>query len=546
MSSRFEPDEPTILINGTVRTLATDGVGQEAIGIAGDRIVAVGSQEAVRAACPDGKLVDLAGATVLPSFTDSHTHFKRASAFLALYLDFEILEAKSIADIRDAVATRTAVEPSGTWIQGDSLNPSLLDERRFPTRHELDEVSPAHPVVLRSVGRHVVVANSLALNRAGIDASTPDPLGGRIEHDDEGGLTGVLHEEAKLRLDANRLDTVIPPDSVKDRVTALSRGIELLNRNGITAIHEMPRDPDQVSDWLRLYETEQPRVRVRFYIRGLAAQTSFRDVLGAGLRSGFGNEWLTLGGVKFSIDGSGVYRNAMVYDPYPGQPENRGLQRLDGDEFVEAVQLTHDGGLQIAVHAIGQRAVDMALDAFAALGEPGPQLAARRHRLEHAYFPARPGQLERIRDLGLVLSIQPSAIEYSGDAWRKVFEDDVLTGVIPIADAVRLGIPVQINSDFPCTRLDPFVGIQAAVMRTTRTGHVLDETQAIDVAQALWMMTYQPAHTAFEESWRGRLAPGLAADLIVVDRDPLEVSPEDLDDLLVLKTIAGGRLVYEA
>ncbi len=546
MIRRFAAAEQTIFFNGSVRTLEAGHVASEAIAIAGDQIVAVGSEEDVRAACPDGATVDLAGGTVLPSFTDSHTHFKRASAFLALYIDFAVLEPGTISDIRDAVAARAMVEPHGTWIQGDSLNPGRLKEGRFPTRYELDDASPVHPVVLRSVGRHVVAANSLALERAGIDESTPDPLGGRIDRDANDVPTGVLHEEAKLRLDANRIDTVIPPDSVKDRVSALSRGIEQLNRYGITAIHEMPRDPDQISDWLRLYEMEEPRVRVRFYVRGLAAQTSFRDLLGAGLRSGFGSEWLTLGGVKFSIDGSGSYRNAMVYDPYPEQPGNRGLQRVDTDEFVEAVQLTHDGGLQIAVHAIGQRAVDMALDAFTALGEPGPELAQRRHRIEHAYLPALPGQLERIRDLGLVLSTQPSAIEYEGDTWRKIFDDDALAGVMPIADAVRLGIPVQINSDFPCAKLDPFVGIRAAVGRTTRTGHVLDGTQAIGADQALRFMTYQPAHTAFEETWRGRLAPGYAADLIVVDRDPLQTPPEELDGISVLRTIVGGRVVYES
>lgn len=539
------PSRTTLFQNGVVRTLERPGGADEAIAIEDDKVTFVGSVEDARSVVGRAEIVDLDGATVLPAFTDSHTHFKRASVFLAMYVDFDAIGPSSIAGVAEAVRSRVSVEPPGKWIQGDGLDPSHLEEGRFPTRTELDAVSPANPVVLRSVGRHVVAANSLALSRAGIDASTLDPPGGRIERDATGLPTGVLHEEAKLRLDANRSDTVIPPETSKDRLAALSRAVELLGRMGIAAIHEMPRDPDQISDWLLLRETEEPRVRVRFYVRGLGAQTSLTHLLGAGLRSGFGDEWLKLGGVKFSLDGSGAFGNAMVYEPYPDQPGNLGLQRVDGEEFTEAIRLSHEGGLQIAVHAIGQRAVDMALDAFAALGVPGPELAGYRHRIEHAYLPPRPGQLERLRELGLVLSTQPAAIEAVGDLWRRTFADDTLTGVVPIADAVALDIPVQLNSDFPCAKLNPFVGIQAAVQRQTARGYVLDRSQAIDVDQALRFMTHQPAHTAFEESWRGHLRPGFAADLIVVDRDPLVAHPDHLGTIEVLKTMVGGNFVYQ-
>lgn len=536
----------SILVNGIVRTLEPGAPTAEAVAIDGDRIAFVGSSEDAREALPGADLIDVDGATVLPAFTDSHTHFKRASAFLSLYIDFDAVAPTSVADVVGAVGARAQVEPSGTWVQGDGLDPTRLAEVRFPTRHELDAATREHPVVLRSVGRHVVAANSLALERAGIDETTPDPPGGRIERDDTGMPTGVLHEEAKLRLDANRADTVIPPDSPKDRVAALSRAVDLLSRFGIVAIHEMPRDPDQIGDWLRLREIEKPRVRVRLYIRGLAAQTSVYDLLRTGLRSGFGDEWVRLGGVKFSIDGSGAFANAMVYEPYPGQPDNVGLQRVDREEFVAAVRSSHEAGLQIAVHAIGQRAVDMALDAFAALDIPGPDLAARRHRIEHAYLPPREGQLARIRNLGLVLSTQPGFIEAVGDSWRRVFADDVLAGVMPVRTAHAMGIPIQFNSDFPCSQLNPFIGIQAAVDRRSSSGHVLDASEAVGVEDALQFMTHAPAHTAFEDDWRGHLVVGHAADLIAVDRDPLATPLDELARIRVVRTMVGGTTVYEA
>ena len=433
-----------VLVNGRVRTLELASDPLEAIAIGGGRIVAVGSTDEVRAALPGATTLDLDGSTVLPGFTDSHMHFKRASAFLSLYIDFDSVEPATIADVTREVGSRVSVEPPGTWIQGDGLEPGRLEEKRFPTRGELDRVAADNPVVLRSVGRHVVAANSLALERAGIDATTPDPPGGRIERDEQGQPTGVLHEEAKLRLDANRSDSAIPPNSNKDRIAALSRAVELLHSNGIVAIHEMPRDPDQVSDWLQLREQEEPRVRVRFYIRG------------------------------------------------------------------------------------------------------GPELAARRHRIEHAHFPPRPGQLERLRDLGLILSMQPASIEAVGDTWRRVFEDDRLEGVMPVVTAMDLGIRIQFNSDFPCAKLNPFVGIKAAVIRQTSSGHTLDASQAVDTETALRFMTHQPAHTAFEETWRGYLRPGYAADLVVLDRDPLETPPDDLDLVEVVKTIVGGKTVFTA
>ena len=160
--------------------------------------------------------------------------------------------------------------------------------------------------------------------------------------------------------------------------------------------------------------------------------------------------------------------------------------------------------------------------------------------------PHAPGNSNGCVILGLVLSTQPAAIEAVGDAWRRVFADDTLTGVMPIASAVALGIPVQISSDFPCAKLNPFVGIQAAARRRTHSGHELDPAQSVSVQDALRAMTHQPAHTAFEESWRGHLRAGYAADLIVVDRDPLDTPTDELEQISVTTTMVGGRVVFEA
>jgi predicted amidohydrolase YtcJ len=537
-----------VILNARVQTLeGSSGPQHEAVAIgAGGRVLATGSNREIQALGGAGtEELDAGGATVLPAFTDSHTHFKRASVLLEYFINFDEVLPASVADVVDVVRKKAGQQPVGAWVQGDSLNPMHLAENRFPTRWELDEASTEHPVVLRSVGRHVVSANSLALRLAGIEHGTSDPQGGRIDRDAAGNPTGVLHEQAQLRLDANSADTVIPKVTADQRLTALSRGVSLLNQHGITAIHEMPREPEQIEDWLILREREDPRVRVRFYVRGLKAQTKLDDLLGLGLRGGFGDEWIRIGGVKISVDGSALFRNAMVYEPYPGTSDNLGLQRVDDDELVDAVRRAHRAGFQLAIHAIGQRAVDVALGAFRTLRTDGDEPRGRRHRIEHAYLPERGPQLEQMRDLGLIYSTQASFVEAEGDTWCDIFADEELDGVMPLARALELGVHVQLNSDFPCSPLDPLLGVQAAVTRRTRGGRQLDPRQAVSARTGMRLMTDAPAYTAFEEGWRGRLERGYVADLMLMDRDPTQVAADEITSVRVVHTMVGGRTVHQ-
>jgi predicted amidohydrolase YtcJ len=450
---------------------------------------------------------------------------------------------RKITDVLAAVESKAATLPPDAWIQGDGLNDTALFERRFPVRQELDAVSGGRPVVLRSVGRHVVCANTLALQLAGIDRDTVSPTGGRIDLDADGEPTGVLHEQGKLRLDMTRADTVIPRFSEDERVAALASGMRFLHENGIAGIHEMAREADEIGDYLRLKERGGLNVRVRMYIRGIESATRLEHLLALGLRTGLGDDWFRLGGVKFSIDGSGLARNAAVYDPYPGQPDNVGLLRIEQQELDQAVEAAHHGGLQIAVHAVGQRAVDMALDSFERIDGDG-SVRARRHRIEHAYYPERPGQLRRLVDLGLVWSTQPSEIDEVGDGWLDIFGADRLVGCVPLRTGLDLGLPVVINSDYPVTSLNPFVGIAAAVTRRTANGERLDPAQAVSVDEALRMMTNGPAYVGHCEDVAGSLEPGKFGDLVILSADPYEVAPEELGETRVTATIVGGQLVH--
>jgi predicted amidohydrolase YtcJ len=536
------PDGVDLVIRGAQLHAPSLRPDATALAVAGDRIVWAGrDDEVIDRVDASTAVVDARGRAVLPAFTDSHTHFKRSTLVRAFFIDFREVAPRTVSDVLGAVDAKARTLPPETWVQGDGLNDLDLEEGRFPHRHELDSVSGGRPVVLRSVGRHVVAANSLALRIAGIDRDSIPPSGGRIERDADGEPTGVLHEQGKMRLDMTAADTVIPRFTPADRLHALRQGMSYLHQHGIAGIHEMAREADEVGDYLRLREEGALSVRVRMYIRGIESATRLEHVLSLGLRSGLGDDWFRLGGVKFSIDGSGLARNAAVYEAYPGQPDNTGLLRIEREELEAAVRAAHDGGLQIALHAVGQRAFEMALSAFETL--PRPEVARMRHRIEHAYYPPMHGQMERMRGLGLIWSTQPAEIFEVGDDWTRIFGDDRMAGLMPLRTALDMGIPAVINSDFPVTTIDPFVGIQAAVTRRTLSGAILEGSEAVSVDEAISMMTAGPAFIEGAAD-RGAIAIGSLADLVLLSQDPLRIEPAALQDTRVVTTIVGGRIVH--
>lgn len=537
----YDTTEELVLLNGRVFGAERSAT---AVLTRGGRIAMVGADAQVRAAAkPGAQFIDLAGMSLLPGFTESHTHFHRTAVLQSHFLDFSQPGVDSIAAVIGLVAERAARLAAGAWVEGDNLIGGKLAEHRLPTRYELDSVSPANPVLLRGMGKHVVVANSVALARAGIDASTPDPHGGRIERDNDGEPTGVLHERGKLTLDTTRADTVVPPLSDQQRVEALEIGIGNLHRCGVTSLHEIVRTPEEFADYSRLREAGRLGVRVLGYLRVVEARATLDGVLAAGLRTGFGDEWIRLGGVKVSIDGACTFRNAAVYEPYLGEPENLGILRIEADELREVVRRADQGGLQVAVHAIGPRAVDMALDAFAAVA-PGNGSNPLRHRIEHGYVAPVHDRLGRMARLGLLLSTQPAFIHTVGDTWFDIFPPELVQAMMPLRAALDAGLTVLANSDCPSAPPSPLLGIQAAVGRRTESGRVIGADEAVTVEEAIAMYTTAAAYAAGEEHTRGSIAMGRLADLVVLGDDPRELDVTEIAAVPVLATMVGGQVRY--
>lgn len=474
----------------------------------------MGSLDEVLAAAPQARRIDLDGRTVLPAFIDSHTHFHRAAVLKHLHLDFETLLVPDVASVLAHVAERAAGTAAGGWIEGDSISAARLAEGRLPDRAELDSVSAGHPVIIRGIGKHVIAANSAALALAGIDRDTPDPPGGRIERDEQGEPTGILHERAKLRLDASANDTVVPRASREQRLEALRTGMSMMHRLGVAAIHEMVRQPEEAGDLAALHAAGELSLRTSLYYRIHESPMSLDWLTSLGLRSGWGDAWLRVAGVKISVDGWCIFRNAAVYQDYDADPGNAGLLRIEPEDLDALVSTAAAAGLSVAVHAVGARAVDAALDAFG--GAPPAPLG--RHRVEHAHLDVDEGQLRRLRDLGLTLSAQPGFLPAYAPDWRAGLAPERVDGIMPLASAQHMGIPVIINSDMPSGPVGPLHTIAAAVERAADVG-------TIGAGEGLSMVEAWRAHTSLPadvtgDRVGGRLEPGRAADLVVLQDDP--------------------------
>ena len=539
MVPAFPDSDLDVAIVGA-RVYSTPGelAGGDAIGIRGNTIVVIGAAaDALAATGPRTRIVEGRGRTVLPAFIDSHTHFHRGAVLQRFFLDFETLRPQTVEDVLEAVRDRAATLGEGEWVQGDGLSAPRLADRRLPDRHELDAASPHHPVVLRGIGKHVVAASSSALAAAGIDRTTPDPSGGRIERDADGEPTGILHERAKLRLDQSDPTTPVPKPTAEQRREALRDGFKALHRAGIGTIHEMVRLPEEADDLAALHAAGELGVRVRLRYRVHESPLSLEWLERLGIRRGLGDDRLRVDGIKVSVDGFCIFRNAAVEEPYAGEPENTGLLRIEPGRLDDLVARANAQGLNIAVHAVGVRAVDLALDAFERAGPP----SAGPHRLEHAYVDVDDARLERARSLGLVWSTQPAFVSAYAREWLDAFGRQRRDRIMPLRRGLELGVTVQLNSDFPCVPFDPLDAIRTAVTRSV-DGESIGADHAIDLVSAWRAYTSTPAQVGGDPRL-GCLAPGALADLVVFDEDPF-ARETDLSGLAVRATMLDGGWVH--
>lgn len=537
--------DATVLHNGKIWTgdPGLDSLGITAVLIEDGRIVDVFPEDPY-AGIDDAPVrrIDLGGRRVVPGFNDAHTHFFEGAFTL---LKPNLLESDTPEAFVAKLKAYAATLPPGRWID----MAAAWDHERWPghplpSRALIDSVTPDNPVWIRRPDGHIGLANSLALEKAGVTAETPDPSGGQIDRDPETGEpTGILRDAGGL------IARVVPEVSEAEYREALDAGLAHAARMGVTTIQDMCYDPGPIA--MRLFQeyAEAGRLTVRVYCR--TSLSGWQHPARAGVTAGFGSRWVRTGSLKAFADGALGSTTAYMFEPYEGEPDNRGLlgdAMQPPEKFLDRAREADAARLQLSIHAIGDAAIALVLDQFEAIVEANAEWD-RRFRIEHAQHMARE-DFARMAALGVVASVQPyHAIDDGRWAERKIGAERAKT-TYAFRSFLDAGVPMAFGSDWPVAPLDPWPAIYGAVTRRTLEGaHDPDgwvPEQRISLQEALEAYTAGSAWAEYAESWKGRLAPGQVADLVVLDRDPFAIDPGELDRVESVLTMVGGRVVWVA
>ncbi len=521
------------IVNGRVWTGVPGAPEAQALAVAGDRLVAVGTDAEVRRlAGPCTRLLDAGGRRVVPGFHDAHTHFVSGGFALS---GSELRQARSEAEFAAAVARAAARLEPGAWLCRGQWDHEGWPEGRRPSRWTLDPVTPRNPVFLRRIDGHIAVANSLALRQAGVSRDTPDPPGGTVERDERGEPTGILVDEA-MDLIASR----VPEPSPAERTEAARQASRHAASLGVTSVLSLG-DIESLDALRDLDRRGELLTRVAV---GLPASCRHR-IRDLGLPGRPGAGLLSLGPLKLFADGSLGARSALFFDPYEDDPSTSGLAMCTEEELCRRVAEVDAAGLQAAVHAIGDRAVSWTLNAFERAANGRPRRDAR-HRLEHAQA-VRPADRARFAALGVTASLQPCHC-IDDMRWVERRLGSRAQFAYPYRSLRDAGARVALGTDWPVEPLDPMLNLYAAVTREFPQGGPPGgwyPAERVRLEDALADYTAGSACAGLAEDRLGVLAPGMLADLVILERDILAVSPREILGCRPAATIVGGRVVFE-
>jgi predicted amidohydrolase YtcJ len=515
-----------ILFNAKIHTLDKVNPTGSALVINHGRILAVGEDDEILAAFDrDAEVVNLKGRTIIPGLTDAHIHLQH----YALGLQKINLEVPDKVECLRRVANRVHSTPTGCWILGHGWNQNDWVDG-FGNATDLDEVAPNHPVYLTSKSLHTSWVNSAALKKAGINANTADPEGGVIHRDEHGNPTGILLEGA-----THLVADVIPEPSISDVQNAILAAQTRLLEVGICAVHDFDQQVCFTA-LQQLHEKGELKLRV---LKSLPLE-ALPLAVELGLRSGFGDDVLRIGGIKIFADGALGPHTAAMIEPYENEPGNRGMLFLDGEELYEHGVLAVDHGLSLAIHAIGDRANHEVLNVFQKLKKRDSRL---RHRIEHVQI-LHPDDCHRLGELGIIASMQPihatSDMKMAEVCWGNRTKYSYAWRT-----QLKNGAILAFGSDAPVESPNPFWGIHAAITRKrgdgTPGGDGWIPAERISVLEALKGFTSGAAYAAGMENRLGKLSPGYYADLVVLDKNPFECQPDDVRDIHPTATMIGGN-----
>jgi predicted amidohydrolase YtcJ len=538
----YEPD--LLLVNANVLTMEPGRPTASAVAVAGGRIVGI----------YDGKpdvtardVIDLRGLTLIPGFHDAHNHM----IGFGLSLTEVDLRVDSQDELYARVAAKAAVTPAGEWIVGSGYDQTRTGAH--PHRDALDAIAPNHRVWLKHTSSHMCVVNSLVLADLGIGETAPQVDGGRVTTDAAGRPTGLLEERAQELVGS--LTHPYPLTTLTDAVDAAGRQYLA---EGITSVTEagvgggwIGQSPVELAAYVAAREQHRLHVRVElmvisdaFHPLGAHPSDGIETGIDLGLRTGFGDDWLRLGPMKIFTDGSLVGRTAAMSAPFEGDPGNSGYLQADADQLTEMIIAAHRAGWRVAAHAIGDRAIDLALDAFADAADQHPR-PRPRHRIEH-FAAARPDQVARAAKLGVIAVGQGRFATELGDGMLAAVGPGRAPWLYRQRSLLDAGLVLPGSSDRPVASGAPLLGIHDMVNRRTASGAPFNAAEAVTPAEALRAYTWGSAYASKQERAKGSITPGKLADFTVLSEDPTAIALDRIASLAVLATFIEGDLRYDS
>jgi len=532
-ASNILPGVPdTIVHNGKVYVVDTGGTISQAISIKDGNILGWGTNDAILAtAGPETQAINVGGRTITPGLIDPHAHVSVMGLTGGYYIPFLPPDVTNIAEMQAYLAELLAQKAEGEWLYGYYL---AFQEARLPTRYELDVASPKHPVLMLQQGGHFGVANSLALQIAGIDASTPNPVGGIIEKDSSGEPTGALYNHRALDL----VRRYMPPLDQADVEQGIASTLPLLAACGITQFHDNNiRGLDSFQSYRNVGKSGNPVVAGNLFYT-LEWPSDLDKALNQ--VEYFSDANMRFAGFKFLIDGQ--LPTAYCYEPHGGISYT--TTTWDPADYKNAVRALHDTGYQISTHCMGDAAVDLALDAYEEAMNANPR-PDPRHRIEHLII-TKPESTQRMKDLGVIASCNPHFIRLSGNIWVNILGEERAERIIVTREWLEEGVALTIGSDLPTTPwYVPQMTMACSITRTSPTNVVIGSEQRLTFAEALRAHTMGAAYATHDEATRGSLEPGKRADLAVWGGNPEEATPAELAVMGVDMTMINGEIVHQ-
>jgi predicted amidohydrolase YtcJ len=503
------------------------------IAVAHGEVLAAGTDEDVLARCkgPATQLIDLHGAFAMPGFNDAHAHLGMGGRIL---LSVDLIGVKSLAEMQARIRSAAEKSAPGQWLNGGGWDHTLWPGAQLPARQDIDAAALGHPAIFTRIDGHIAVADSAALAAAGITRTTPAPQGGEIDHDASGEPTGILRETAQGLVH-------VPPPSPEQRRRGLELALHDAFSHGVTTVQDF-------SDWDDYLVFEEMEREGRLPVR-IAEWIPFAEPLSLEEQQQEqhpnSDRMLHTTMLKGFMDGSLGSRTAAMNAPYADDPGNSGIPRYEQGQLNAMAVERARAGFQMGFHAIGDRAVEMALNAFAAAEQAIPP-GDHRYRIEHSQVVSA-GDFARYRQLGVIASMQPNHL-LSDMAWAGArLGPERSQYAYAWKTFLDAGVPLAYGTDYPVEPITPFRGVYCSVTRMNEAGTTtFHPEQKLTMAQTLYAYTQGAAYAEFAEGWKGKLALGYAADFVVLDRDLTAIAPHDILGTQVLRTVVGGKTVYES